>query len=150
MADSKDAADVTSTPEGLDVAVTQPGTIVGSHDLQGTDGTTRTDRPGDILGTPVVSSESHARTEANRQLETARTDSVTAAVDRANREELPRLGGPVQTDWEPDEDAPDSAKASFKAAQKTLAALPATPAVPAAPAAPRDSGIKVKPGVERG
>lgn len=98
---SKDAADVTKTPEGLDIAVERPGTIVGSQDLQGTDGTERTDRPGEILGTPAVSDASAKRLNDARARETARADHVTAEVDRANREELPLLGGDADDNWEP-------------------------------------------------
>lgn len=95
----KSAADVTDVPAGLDMTITQPGTIVGGHDLQGTDGTTRTDRPGEILGTPVVSAASAGRLNAGRAQQTAKTDHITAEVDRANREELPKLGGPVDDGW---------------------------------------------------
>lgn len=112
MGNSKDAADVTDTPEGLDVVVTQPGSIVGSHDLQGTDGETRTDRPGEILGTPVVPAADSARARSTAATETAKADSITAAVDKANREELPRLGGPVDDGWAPEgEPAPAAKKA---------------------------------------
>jgi hypothetical protein len=100
VSEAKDAADVTSVPAGLDVAVTMPGTIVGSHDLQGTDGTERTDRPGEILGTPVPHSDQRAQDAKDR--EAARADAVTAAVDKANREDLPKLGGPIDDGWEPD------------------------------------------------
>ena len=97
MAKSKDAASVTDTPAGLDVAVTQPGTIVGSHDLQGTDGTERTDRPGEILGTPILDNEKRAK--ETREREKQRADYATSEVDRANREELPKLGGPIDDGW---------------------------------------------------
>lgn len=106
---AKDAADVTEIPEGMDVAVTVPGTIVGSHDLQGTDGEERTDRPGEILGTPAPSNTTEARTAA-REREQQRSDYVTSEVDRANREELPKLGGDQADTWE----APKSAKAKGK------------------------------------
>jgi hypothetical protein len=155
MAKSKDAADVTETPKGLDVAVTMPGTIVGSHDLQGTDGTERTDRPGEILGTPIV--DDAERATANREREAKRSDYVTSEVDRANREELPKLGGPVDDGWEPGE-SKGTKSAATKAAEATptLARATVTPvrttemaAPKAAPATPAKSGITVKSGIER-
>jgi hypothetical protein len=166
MGESKDAADVTETPEGLDVVVTVPGTIVGSHDLQGTDGEERTDRPGEILGTPVDVEE---RTAA-RERENARGDFVRDEVDRANREELPKLGGSAADDWEPVKGGPAASAAAEKAAAKaastttraaTTATAPAAPIPAAAPAtAPRADdapatraardGIKVSPKVDKG
>lgn len=165
MSNSKDAADVTSTPKGLDVAVTQPGTIVGSHDLQGTDGTERTDRPGEILGTPMVSAASADRLATSRAREAARADHITAEVDRANREELPTLGGPVDDDWRP-EDPKAALRAAEKAADaqaeaaKTAAAAAFTqpvltteaspaPAAKSASARAADSGIKVSSKIDR-
>lgn len=94
---AKDIGDVTEVPAGLDVVPTVPGTYVGAHDLQGADGEERTDRPGEILGTPIPDA---SRADA-RAREQARGDYVTAEVDRANREELPKLGGPVADTWEP-------------------------------------------------
>jgi hypothetical protein len=150
MAKSKDAADVTSTPEGLDVAVTMPGTIVGSHDLQGTDGTERTDRPGEILGTPIV--DDAQRAKETREREGKRSDYVTSEVDRANREELPKLGGPIDDGWEPGESKGSKAKtAAATESARTAAPLRTTEmATPkAAPVAPAKTGISVKPGIER-
>jgi hypothetical protein len=97
MGETKSVASETDVPSGLDVVPMEPGTIVGSRDLQGTDGTTRTDRPGEILGTPVANQN---RTDA-RAREGAKHDYVTTEVDRANREELPRLGGNIDDEWEP-------------------------------------------------
>lgn len=105
MADSKakTVADVTDVPAGLDVIPTVPGTFVGGHDVQGTDGKERTDRPGDILGTPVDEPTAHD-TRARKQTED-QTDFVTKEVDRNNREVLPLLGGPnaEALGWEPEE-----------------------------------------------
>jgi hypothetical protein len=92
---TKSVASETDVPAGLDVVPMEPGTIVGSRDLQGTDGTTRTDRPGEILGTPVANPNSAAA----RAHEAAKHDYVRSEVDRANREELPRLGGPIDDGW---------------------------------------------------
>jgi hypothetical protein len=100
MAKAKDIGDVTDMPAGLDVVPTVPGTFVGGHDLQGTDGTPRTDRPGEILGTPVTDDETKANIEANREKETAKHDAVREAVDRNNREVLPLLGGNQDDGWE--------------------------------------------------
>lgn len=94
---TKSVAGETDVPAGLDVVPMEPGTIIGSRDVQGTDGTTRTDRPGEILGTPIPDMN---RTDG-RAHEKAKTDYVTAEVDRANREELPRLGGTIDDGWEP-------------------------------------------------
>jgi len=102
MAKAKDIGDVTDMPAGLDVVPTVPGTFVGGHDLQGTDGTVRTDRPGEILGTPVTTSDqAKSRAEA-REFETAKADAQTEAVDRNNREVLPLLGGRNPDNWEKD------------------------------------------------
>lgn len=109
MADAKTVADVTDMPAGLDVIPTVPGTHVGGHDVQGTDGKTRTDRPGDILGTPAENDADKDRREDNRARETAKHDYVRAAVDRTNREILPTLGGPIDDGWEPDKAAPKAA-----------------------------------------
>lgn len=100
MSDTKkgqNIGDVTDVPDGLDVVPSVPGTYVGGHDMQGGDGTTRTDRPGEILGTPIPDD---SRTAA-RDKETAKHDHVRSEVDRANREELPRLGGASDDTWEP-------------------------------------------------
>lgn len=126
---AKDAADVTEVPKGMDVVVTVPGTIVGSHDLQGTDGEERTDRPGEILGTPADTGENTTRGDA-RAKEMARTDYVTSEVDRANREELPKLGGNVADTWEPG-DAKVDTKAAAKAREGNAAVVGAGPAITA-------------------
>lgn len=94
---TKSVASETDVPKGLDVVPVEPGTIVGARDLQGTDGTTRTDRPGELLGTPIED-DSHA---PGRATETAKHDFVRSEVDRANREELPKLGGVTADTWEP-------------------------------------------------
>jgi hypothetical protein len=102
MAKAKGVEDVTEVPEGLDVVPTVPGTFVGGHDLQGADGTPRTDRPGEILGTPVTTSEqAKSRAEA-RALEAERADAQTEAVDKNNREVLPLLGGKNPDNWKKD------------------------------------------------
>lgn len=98
---TKSVASETDVPKGLDVVPVEPGTIVGARDLQGTDGETRTDRPGELLGTPIPD-ESRADARAREE---ARGDYVREEVDRANREELPKLGGPVADVWEPDKKA---------------------------------------------
>lgn len=98
----KTAAEMTDVPEGLEVVPAVPGTYVGGHDIQGADGTERTDRPGEILGTAVDDPTLHD--QSARETELAKTDFVTAEVDRNNREVLPLLGGP-NTDrgqWEPE------------------------------------------------
>jgi hypothetical protein len=92
---AKDIGDVTEVPAGLDVVPTVPGTYIGSHDLQGADGETRTDRPGEILGTPIPD---EGRSGA-RAKEGAKHDYVRSEVDRANREELPKLGGDIEDTW---------------------------------------------------
>jgi hypothetical protein len=97
---TKSVASETDVPAGLDVVPMEPGTIVGSRDVQGTDGTTRTDRPGEILGTPAPrTAADEALRNKGRAQATAKTDHMTAEVDRANREELPRLGGPIDDNW---------------------------------------------------
>lgn len=97
MSDNKDHSieGNTDVPAGLDVVPSVPGTYVGGHDMQGADGTVRTDRPGEILGTPIPS-ESR---KAARDNAIAKTDYVTSEVDRANREELPLLGGDSDDTW---------------------------------------------------
>jgi hypothetical protein len=72
---------------------TVPGTDIGGHDTAGVDGDKRTERPGELLGTPNPSAESVRNTQTHRAAEEARADRVTKAVDKANREELPKLGG---------------------------------------------------------
>lgn len=102
MAKPKDISDVTDIPEGLDVVPTVPGTFIGGHDLQGTDGKPRTDRPGAILGTPVTDSDTAKERAEARQLETDKADAVTEAVDKNNREVLPLLGGRNPDNWQKD------------------------------------------------
>lgn len=81
-------------PKGNDQIVrTVPGTDVGGHDTSGVDGEKRTERAGEILGTPDAA-PSDSTVDA-RELEGKRTDFVTAEVDRTNREVLPKLGGPA-------------------------------------------------------
>lgn len=124
--DAKDAADVTEVPSGLDVVVTVPGTIVGSHDLQGTDGTERTDRPGEILGTPAKTSGENTAQDG-RAREGARHDYVRSEVDRANREELPKLGGNAEDTWEPGDSKGSKARtAELAPAARTTAATATT------------------------
>lgn len=101
MGDAKTVADVTDMPAGLDVIPTMPGTHVGGHDVQGADGEKRTDRPGEILGTVAESKADAKRREDNHAKQTAKEDYVTEEVDRANREELPLLGGPLEDGWTP-------------------------------------------------
>lgn len=99
---AKTIADVTDMPAGLDVIPTVPGTHVGGHDVQGTDGVPRTDRPGEILGT--VAGEATAHDKGAREMELEKEDFVRAEVDRNNREVLPLLGGPVDiTGWTAEE-----------------------------------------------
>lgn len=130
MTKGKNIGDETDIPAGLDVVPSVPGTFVGGHDMQGADGKTRTDRPGEILGTAADADATDAN--AARAKEKAKHDYVRSEVDRANREELPKLGGAVEDSWE----AGDS-KGS-KAATLT------------ADAASADSGIKVSPKIDRG
>lgn len=99
---AKTVAEVTDVPAGLDVIPTVPGTFVGGHDVQGADGEERTDRPGEILGTPVDTTTDHDQNA--RELEMKRSDFVAKEVDRNNREVLPKLGGPVATEeWNAEE-----------------------------------------------
>lgn len=79
---------------------TVPGTDVGGHDTAGVDGEPRTERSGDILGTPDPDTAPAVRTAREREL--ARADHVQAEVDRANREDLPKLGGEIEDTWTPD------------------------------------------------
>ena len=102
MAKAKDISDVTEIPEGLDVVPTVPGTFVGGHDLQGTDGTPRTDRPGVIFGTPVTNSDQAKERADARKFEADKADAVTEAVDQNNREVLPLLGGRNPDNWKKD------------------------------------------------
>lgn len=98
MAQGKSIEDSVDVPAGLDVIPAVPGTFVGGHDVQGADGKTRTDRPGEILGT-AIADESRAE---GREKEAAKHDYVQEAVDRNNREVLPKLGGVQDDGWEPD------------------------------------------------
>ena len=103
MAKAKSIEGSVDLPEGLDVIPTVPGTFVGGHDVQGADGEPRTDRPGEILGTPAGESSDHDKSAREQTL--AQSDFMQKEVDRTNREVLPLLGGP-NTDalgWEPDE-----------------------------------------------
>lgn len=78
---------------------TVPGTDVGGHDTAGTDGETRTERPGAILGT--VNQAPDAADVDARNVTQEQSDFITAEVDRANREDLPRLGGNAEASgWE--------------------------------------------------
>lgn len=77
-----------------------PGTDVGGHDTAGVDGDKRTERSGELLGTPDTSEIDTDHREEARKLVTDRADFVAEEVDRANREDLPRLGGNVELeDW---------------------------------------------------
>lgn len=79
---------------------TVPGTDIGGHDTAGVDGEKRTERPGDILGTP--NSDTSKATKDARELANDQADFVTKEVDRANREDLPRLGGDTGPgNWKP-------------------------------------------------
>lgn len=89
---TKDVSDTVDVPKGLDVVPAVPGTFVGGHDNQGADGKPRTDRPGEILGTPAGKASDHDTSAREQTL--AQTDFVTAEVDRNNRDVLPLLGGP--------------------------------------------------------
>lgn len=86
------------------VVRTVPNTDVGGHDTSGVDGETRTERSGELLGTPdprMITDADHQRKAA--ELVTSRADFVAEEVDRANREDLPRLGGNVELeDWRPE------------------------------------------------
>lgn len=110
----------TNVPAGLDVVPSVPGTYVGGHDMQGADGKVRTDRPGEILGTAIPHDRSGSK-------DAERADYVTSEVDRANREELPLLGGTADDGWE----AAGKTKTTDGAPSKT-------------------SDLSVKPGIERG
>jgi hypothetical protein len=142
---TKSVASETDVPAGLDVVPMEPGTIVGSRDQQGTDGTTRTDRPGELLGTPIPDEN----LSKNQSKEDAKHDYVRAEVDRANREELPRLGGTVDDGWEPGNSK--GAKVTEAAPVARAQAVPLTTETVKAPAAAKaDSGIKVSPKIDRG
>lgn len=102
MARAKTVAETVDLPEGLDVIPTVPGTYVGGHDVQGADGTPRTDRPGELLGTPARLDPATAKHQAKaRDKELKKHDHVAEAVDRNNREVLPLLGGDIDDQWEP-------------------------------------------------
>lgn len=138
----------TVVPAGLDVVPAVPGTFVGGHDMQGADGTVRTDRPGELLGTPVAKPKSNANS-------VAQADYIRQEVDRANREELPMLGGEVEDTWSAKEPKARKATPAEEAGvAATIAATRSATAAPArtaqlAPAKAADSQISVKPGIER-
>ena len=95
---------------------TVPGTDVGGHDTAGTDGETRTERPGAILGTP--NSQPGQRTLDARNIAQNQSDFVTQEVDRANREDLPRLGGEAEAgNWKAEKGGPPSSLADAKVAK---------------------------------
>lgn len=106
MSDTKKAqniGDVTDIPAQLDVVPSVPGTYVGGHDMQGADGQVRTDRPGELLGTPIAKAKADGNT-------IAQGDYVRQEVDRAHREELPLLGGKQADDWKPGNDKGSKAR----------------------------------------
>ena len=108
------------------VVRTIPGTDLGGHDTSGVDGKERTERSGEILGTPDPDSSTEKHTADARARTTERTDYVTAEVDRANREELPKLGGNVEDTWEPGDSTGDrSTTAKVAKAVSTATAAPA-------------------------
>jgi len=83
------------------VVPTVPGTDVGGHDTAGVDGEKRTERSGELLGTP--DHETPKETAAARELEVDRDTFVAKEVDRANREDLPRIGGAAgPSGWKPE------------------------------------------------
>lgn len=145
---AQDIGDVTDIPAQLDVVPSVPGTYVGGHDMQGADGETRTDRPGEILGTPIAD-EGH---DTARAKEHAKHDYVRSEVDRANREELPRLGGDVEDTWTAGDSKGSKAKTAelAPAAKATVAAPLTTETAKVAPAKAADSGIKVSSKIDRG
>lgn len=83
---------------------TVPGTDIGGHDTAGVDGETRTERPGEILGTPNPDAGTVKHTADAREHEEKRGDYVRDQVDKANREDLPKLGGNVEDNWKPGDD----------------------------------------------
>jgi hypothetical protein len=92
---------------------TVPGTDIGGHDTAGVDGEKRTERKGEILGTP--NSEPSKGTVDARKQAVDQADFVTKEVDRANREDLPRLGGDTGPDnWKPIEGGPPEFLAGAK------------------------------------
>jgi hypothetical protein len=155
---TKSVASETDVPAGLDVVPVEPGTIVGGRDLQGTDGTPRTDRPGEILGTVVDDDDRRAE---SRQREADRVDFQTAEVDWTNRNELPLLGGPNNDDWKAEGhttgdyessivEATRTAERSTRGTTTTDAARTTARAADADAAAPRGDGVRVAPKVDRG
>lgn len=92
----------TTASENDQLIRTVPGTDVGGHDTAGVDGETRTERPGDILGTPNVEPSKAAKDA--RAITQEQSDFVTREVDRNNREVLPKLGGDAdQGSWKAEE-----------------------------------------------
>lgn len=134
MSDAKNIAETVDMPAGLDVVPSVPGTFVGGHDIQGTDGKTRTDRPGEILGTVALTDTQEKKIKTNAARESERADFVTSEVDRANREDLPKLGGDADDDgWEADSARKSSNTDRQPGSPPSPAATPATRTYSAAP-----------------
>lgn len=112
--DKADKGEQAADAAGLDIgAAPVPGTFMGAHDLQGTDGETRTDRPGELLGTAVSGDKAADDHRDRARDQAARRGKLMAdAVDKANREELPKLGGAGDLDA-----AEEALKADEKAAK---------------------------------
>jgi hypothetical protein len=105
MADKKAEKSLEPSDNNDQLIRTVPGTDVGGHDTAGVDGEARTERPGEILGTPNAQA-SDATTKAREQA-LEQSDFVASEVDRANREDLPRLGGDTGPDqWKAIEGGP--------------------------------------------
>lgn len=100
------------------VVPTVPGTPIGGHDIHGADGETRTERAGEILGTPDLTLVDTDHRDAARKRETERADFVAEEVDRANREDLPKLGGNVELDNWKAEKGGSPASPAAKAGEK--------------------------------
>lgn len=93
-ASDQDKGEQAADAAGLDISQPPvPGTFMGAHDKQGTDGTARTDRPGQQLGSAVTDKESDDIRDRAAAVAAKRAELMAAAVDKANREELPKLGG---------------------------------------------------------
>jgi hypothetical protein len=104
---------------------TVPGTDVGGHDTAGVDGKERTERSGELLGTPDLTPDVKRQSAKARELEERKSDYVREEVDRANREDLPKLGGNVEDGWKPGDD-----KGKRTPAAPARAPAPTTPANP--------------------